>query len=231
MVHLNRPSWCEGLINHACGNRMYLIPTTNSRTKQRSWMYICRTTSFAPSLRCGYARPRMESNKAETAIRRALTLDLEKRLTLNNVVRLAKEAAGGNDVAERRRDLARRRTAVLDRLRRAEGLYLDGKRAATWFATEEERARQILVDIEREDASLPSPVDREQLLATDTLFGELATALPFIGDQALRLMLERLGVAVVVPEGLTIQYTGGATGFIPEPTIVRLSQHRWPLRE
>jgi DNA invertase Pin-like site-specific DNA recombinase len=213
----DRPSWCEGLIVHACGAKMYLADQSHSGSTV--WSYTCGTRGLTRDRHCLYRRARIVPWKVEQAVDEVLAADFAALLPTAVVIERAAAAAGGQDAAIARRSIERKRTRIAERKQRAEKLYLDGLRDSAWLVAEEERADAELAELNAEAAALPAEVDPLAIAATAEHLASMRDALPSLPPAEARLILERIGVVVVAEAGISIRYRPEFARFVEEPAV------------
>lgn len=219
--HDERPSWCEGLVYHSCGQRMYLQPmNTPSDNRAPVWQYVCRSRTVARQHWCTDARPRIVPWKLEPAVRDALAADLSRRYPAEQVIATYRESAGGSDAEQRRAEIAKRRDAIDKRLGRAESLYLNGNRSAAWLVEQERQAGDEMAALAAEEAALPQLADPTAIARADTLFAELDETIAHLPGDTLRGALEECGVVIVSDAGASIRYMPEVAGFFPPPVVI-----------
>jgi DNA invertase Pin-like site-specific DNA recombinase len=199
-------SWLEGLIEHACGGRMYLMPAHGLNRPFFRCYYRSNPRRNLPA--CGVSPQSMAAWMAERAARDQLVADLSGRRTLRDALARARLEARQNRprVDARRRDLLDRHQRLDARRRNAEELYLSGARDRAWFDAQDAVIAVDLAYVERELAALPAAPDPDRVRATWTRLGELEQALRGGPGTRLGPILAELGVAVVGSGGLSIRY-------------------------
>lgn len=215
-------SWCEGLVEHACGRRLYLVPIQGKPRRDGSRViypnFACRLLYEAT--RCGVRPAMISARRLEDAVRLCLAADLAGRLALPEAIACAREAAGGRDVERARRALEERRRRAERRHHRARERWLAGREPLAWMDEEDERYAAELAAIAAELAALPALPDPGQYAAAAARLDALAAALAAASHDALRALLVETGVAVVGPDGVTLRWRPPYREFIPAPARI-----------
>ncbi len=223
-------SYLEGIIEHACGARMYLLP---GHGLTRPFFACAHARRRDRDHDCQVPRPRLSAPMAEAAVSRALLADLAGALSVEEVV-----------AAERRRlarvtPLAeRQRTEAQDRLRRAqerraraEDVYLSGARDRAWWDAQDAQIGTDIAAAERDLAAVPEVVPTATLRDAATLFADVRAAWEQSSPGARHALLRELGVVVVDEDGVRIRYRQPYNRFLRGRTIKPKREARASLAE
>jgi DNA invertase Pin-like site-specific DNA recombinase len=145
-------SWCEGVVRHCCGRRMYLQTV---KTANGVCVYFGCRGAYTKFDLCQEERRFVTATKLEAAVRQGLSADLSSLTTLDDALRRAEERAGGQEIAAARTRLQRRRIALQGQRERAEQLYTTGRRPLAWFDERDAELQASLTAIADELAALP----------------------------------------------------------------------------
>lgn len=215
-------SWLEGLVEHACGTRMYLTRIRGKTRRDGSVDYypnfVCRRSVGVD--RCGIPRIVISRRKLEAAARACLAADLGRVWSLAEAVQHAEQLAGGDDADRRRRAIADQRRLVERRYAKARELYLENEDdLATWRA-EKARYQAEIARLDAEWATVPAAADPDRYRAAAALLDGIGDVLAGVSDHAMRQILEQLGRVRVTPAGVTIVYRAPFGDFIARPMVV-----------
>jgi hypothetical protein len=212
-------SWCEGLIEHACGHRMYLVPIHAPHGKVPC--FRCAGRQLHP--RCRVVHTTVSGKNVEIAARQALIQSLTIADDIERVIREAIDAQKVDGSIDARRSIAKRRAAAEHERSEAEHLLLTGRRDRAWFAAKDDQVSARLAALDTEEASLPAAIPADEIRHRATSIEAVAAELATADDGELcGLVLRELGGVLVVGEG------GVWTRFPPEIEAVLLP--RSPVR-
>lgn len=202
------PSWVDGFVVHACGQRMYAARHDNAGTRHR-WRYRCSDTTPGPNRRadaCPYRPGSMMVNRIEATFARLL---IEALATLHDpetvaaaMERAAADADGDRD-RERRRierriaDVAAQRDRLLD-------LAIAGRVDDELYVQRDADLRDELARLRDELADAPSPVDRDELAARHGVLAHAAMALHTVLNHTpddMPGILHALDVSLIIGDG------------------------------
>lgn len=194
--HKAEPSWLEGLVEHACGAPMYLVPPPGGG---RDRQFRCRLVTRPDLGECAI-RPRLiGASRLEAAARTLLVRFFAKRVTPEQALaRAQREHRQQAPLAERRRhDLAEQRQRLQSRRQRAEELYLSGSRDRPWFDAQDAQISGELAGLDTAIAALPAAVDQGKVLDFGERLLTVAQIIRFAELADLAAALRLLGVIVV----------------------------------
>jgi DNA invertase Pin-like site-specific DNA recombinase len=221
--HPPRPSWVEGLIEHACGRRMYLTMIRGKVRKGDGGLdyypnYVCQRSTGND--RCGIAHLAVSAPKAEAAARACLIADLPAIVTIEQAVAQAERAAGGSVIVKQRAALERRRQQTEKERARARQLWIRGDDdEATWDA-EKRRYADELAAIDAALTALPTMPDRDRYRVAGERLRQFAPVVSDLEPPALRAILDVVGRLVVEPAGITVRYDAPFRDFVARATVV-----------
>jgi hypothetical protein len=203
---------------------MYIAAISNGRVRKRDGAvvkypnFVCgRSTG---NNRCGVAHLVVSAPKLEAAVRSALGTDLAHIATVDDAIRAAESAAGGDETIERRRTLTDRRRVAERRRERARELWLNGDDDLGAWEVEQERYRQAIAEIDRDLAALPTaPNPAAYRAATEQIDG-LAELVAELDGPTLHQLIDTLGVVIVGPGGISLQYRPPFERLIPAPMVI-----------
>lgn len=214
-------SWCEGLVYHSCGLRMYLRAMKRDKLSLPPYPSFGCRSHYSQSIRaCGHPRLSLAQWKLEAAVREAIAVDLEQLVPLEAAIARGIAAAGGDGTTAKRRELAQQRDAVERRYQRVREGWLVSDHGADWLAGETERYRAALAEIDSALAALPvtpDPLTYERCLATLT---SVRDVIAHASDDDLRALLLDAGTIHVSGPGVTIAWRPPVDAFIPCPVTV-----------
>jgi hypothetical protein len=195
-------SWLEGLVQHSCGSRMHL---TVIRKGGRAYPnFVCARSAGVN--RCGQPQVVIAQGKLETLVRAKLAEDFGRVVSVEDAVARAESMAGGDDAENARKALDQRLAKLERRHARARELWLEGG-----DSLEQWKDAKAAYDLERsqidaEIAALPSAPDPDRYRLAAANLTSIAPIIELASGEALRTILERVGVAVVSKDAVTIQY-------------------------
>jgi DNA invertase Pin-like site-specific DNA recombinase len=215
-------SWCEGLIRHGCGRRLYLIPIRGKTRKDGTYdcypNFACR--GLYDVVKCPVRPGLMSAAKVEWAARECLIADLASIDMVSGAIARAETRAGGDDADRARKALADRRALAERRRARARESWMTGlDDLAVWHA-EHERYLAVIAEVDAEAARLPVAPhpDRYRAMAVD--LASFAASIETADDEGLRRALDALGSVVVDGSGVSVCYHPVIEDFIPCPAVV-----------
>lgn len=198
-------SWLEGLVIHGCGRPMYLGP---SRGQGR---LRCAANIGLAVNSCTVRPASAMSARVEHEAWAILVADLEcvRRVPLREILADARRnyqrAQPGNVTAHA--IATGQRDRALDRQRKAEELYLSGRRDRAWFEAEDAKVAVEIANAETILRALPTMPDASALEALWHELRALSLQVPKIERAAARaVLLRRLGVVRVNGHEVTIDY-------------------------
>lgn len=212
-------SWCEGLVYHSCGYRMYLYGIHQHNRPGASVVpsFGCRTAYAQTVQRCGEPRRHLVVSKLERAARACLLADLSGIASLDTALARASATAGGEAVKIAREGLEQRRQLAERRYARVREGWLASDHGPEWLASETENFRRELTGIDTELAALPSPPDPVSYAQIASQLDSAAASIGAFEDDQLRPLMEHLGRIVVTGDGVSIDYNPVYRDFIPHP--------------
>lgn len=215
-------SWLEGLVRHACGERMYLVGTTTPRGTLLP-VFRCKRR-FGPD-RCAHPHGEVSATNLEAAARTALIADRRSVLTAEQVWR-ALQSDGERRRADQRRAMVAKRIAAVEAKRvRAEEMRLSGDRPFSWWVERDRAYAADLAALAAELAGLPDRIDRATIDHTAAILTALPEHPP--SDDVLALSMRELGIVAVVGNGgVVMSYPERLARFFPEPVTVRIYRAR-----
>jgi hypothetical protein len=221
-------SWAEGLVEHACGRRMYLYLIRNRPTAPTpvTASFGCQGAFSGSTARCELPRRHLVAWKLEPAIRECLAADLAALLSMEDATARAHAVAGGDEAAKVRKALAARQRMAEHRHTRARERWLAGREPLAWMDEEDARLDAELAAIATERATLPAEPDANRFAATAARLGQAREAMAFASDDELRDVLEPLGRAVVSESGVQIRWFDPFATFISEPHVAMVPHWR-----
>lgn len=211
-----RDSWLEGLVDHACGSRMYFQRYTG-HSAGHGGMFVCRHYASPP--RCTLPRTIIGKDLLETAVRQCLLTDLRARRTPTEATRIAQERAGGAQAVRSRAAIDKRLRAAQARWERYDGRFGAGKISGDRMDEEDALLAVAKAEHARAIANLPAPPDPlviERL--ADRLHG-IASVIARASDARLSALLDELGRVVVSCAGVRIAYVPAVEPLIESHTI------------
>lgn len=207
--------WLEGLVRHACGQRMYFAPRSNGLGG-----YQCLTARRVRSVHCGIARPSIAISLIDPAVRHALALDLAGVTPAPEALRIAQDLAGGSKASTARAMLDRRLAAAEARWLRNHERFSDGKLPPTVMDQEDVRLELERSAIAQEIAVLPQAPNPVEIGRVSRVLESLAETIPTMSDAELRLALLDLGHVEVGPDGVTMRYSIDPFGVFLAPATI-----------
>jgi DNA invertase Pin-like site-specific DNA recombinase len=214
-------TWIQGLVDHACGSKMWLVAsgTVDGSTRRKPY-FTCGKHAQPAAHRCREPRAQIRAEPVERAALLCLAADLAGLPPSLDAALAAHAAALGQpDALDRRAELERRRDHLRASIARAEELVIGGLRDAAWFRAQDGRLQADLAAVDAELASLteiPKPADVAPAFAR---VRELAAALPLLGDDARRRLLLALG-RIRWDGSVRIVYAPDYRPLIPQPTVI-----------
>lgn len=211
--HNGRPShpW-EGVIVHSCSRRMYY------QYDRRSGGGSFRCSGHYDRT-CTDPRPVVGGTILSTAIRRALSLDLEHVEMPLRAHENAQDALGGREAVKRRAALERRERDARARWQRAYDRYAVGKIDGHVMDDEDARLAEALASIAHDREHLPQPISLETLTAAAESLVTVRDVIASATDHELRRFVESVGVVTVSSDGARIAYTGAIAHLITAHTV------------
>ena len=216
-------SWCEGLIRHGCGRRLYLIPIKGKRRRDGSRTlypnFACR--GIYDVEKCPVKPGMMSAAKVESASRACLVADLASIEVTDVAFLRAERAAGGASVAAARRDLADRRATAERRRLRARESWMAGLDDISVWQDEHARYLAAIAEIDAESVRLPAAPSPDRYRAVGAELASLAALIDLADDAALGRALDQLGIVIIDGHGVSIRYHPVIADFISVPAVVR----------
>lgn len=214
-----RESWLEGLVVHACGQRMYYQRYTG-RSEGHGGMFGCRTTWEPPAGRCGLGRRIIGATLLERVVLDCLARDLGARRSPSDAVALAQELAGGKAATRARKRLDDALQAAKARWTRNHDRFSQGKLPPDVMDAEDARLAQAEADHAAAVAALPPPPDGAAIAALCAQLAALADLVPRMTGDELRAALDALGTVVVSDAGVSITYHVDEHGYVLSPSVI-----------
>lgn len=213
-------SWLEGLVTHSCQARMHLTVIQGKRDKAgvRRGLYpnfVCARSSGVN--RCGEPQIVISQPRLEALVRARLAQDFAGAVSIREALDLAAAKAGGDSVDRARKSLEQQRRALDRRHERARELWLEGGDSLEQWRTEKQRYDAAIERIDREAASLPVAPDPDQYREAAHQLTSLATIIELASGDALRTVLERIGLVIVSKDAVRIDYRAPFCDFIGVP--------------
>lgn len=209
-------SWCEGLVRHVCGHRMYL------QVNRRGHRYFgCRGAYLRFAL-CREERRFLMVAKVERASRLCLANDLRALLSLDQAIERAKHIVGGDRVQRERNRLSRLRGETRDRRDRAEHLYTTGRRCLSWLDGEDVEIQAALAQIDQALVALPEWPERDRFAQVHDQLTSFAAVVLNAPDDAVRAFLHEVGEIEVSADGVRINYYPPWRNFMPVGNTVSI---------
>lgn len=214
-------SWVQGLVDHACGSKMWLVATgtMNGATPRKPYL-VCGKHAHPSAHRCPEPKKQIRLEPVERAALLCLAADLASLPPSLDAALAAHAAAMGQpDALDRRAELERRRDHLRASIARAEELVIGGLRDASWFRDQDGRLQADLAAVDAElDAltAIPTPAEIAPAFAR---VRELAAALPLLGNDARRKLLLALG-RIRWDGSVRIVYAPEYRPLIPRPTVI-----------
>lgn len=228
--HPGLVSWCEGLVEHSCGRRMYLSGIDRTDGNPATPSFGCGASYGAHTVRCLEPRRHIIVEYLETATRNALLADLSRVSSLSDAVAWANEAAGGRTADRARKALIAREETARDRHARHYEYWLSRKKKLplAWMDAKDAELDRELAAIERDRAALPEPADVTSFAETAELLHGVATSVALASAEGMQRILMTLGIAVVTLDGVQIRYRPEIRPFIPSPALTPAGRYRKP---
>lgn len=212
-------SWCEGLVYHSCGHRMYLYGIHKHNKPGLIPSFGCRTAYAQSVQRCGERRRHIVASKLERAARECLLHDLANHDALDIAIERAVATAGGATVKSARELLEQRRLAAERRYERVREGWLASDHGPEWLAKETEQFRRELAVIDAELAQLPAPPDPQTYATVAQQLREAAASIALFDGDQLRPLVEQLGRIEVGDLGVSLDYAPIVRDFVPAPHL------------
>jgi hypothetical protein len=201
---------------------MYLIAITGKPrrdgSRRRYPNFVCRQ-SYEP-VKCEVRPSVLSAGKLEAAVRACLLTDLTAAESLTAAIARAQAAAGGDATLRARQALDDRRRIATHRHERARERWLAGREPLAWMDYEDERYQTAMAEIEVGLAHLPAPPDPARYAELATALGSLGALLAHASGEALRHVLDEVGIALVDGVGVRICYHPGYRDFVPAPVFI-----------
>lgn len=205
----------EGLVEHGCGQPMYLFLRRPPARDFYRCRLACRGGVNAAQVPCAISPRSVVAARLEVMIWEAITADLRRLRPPRTIIAEAKRAYArmttGDRAEQRAAAEALRRRALAERERVAE-LYISGAYDRTWFDARDARALTMLHDAECQLATLPAAPDAAEIEAEWETLRDLRAALRDYGPAERGQVLRTLGIAVVHPAGVPLMGRGGGRG-------------------
>lgn len=214
-------SWCEGLVYHSCGHRMYLygIHQHNRPGSRTIPSFGCRSAYAQTVNRCGKPRRHIVASKLEAAVRNCLLADLPGIAPLDTAIQRASDASGGDSVQAERQRLEQKRAQAERRYERVREGWLASDRGADWLASETEQFRRDLAAIDDEIARLPAPPDPAVYARIADALASVHETIDTLDGPELRALVEQLGTIRVSGDGVSIAYAPVYRDFLAAPHV------------
>lgn len=206
-------SWLRGLVYHGCGKRM-TNDTSNHPSGNRYLSFTCQDRSCSVRPRKGSAR------KVEAAATECLLTDLASLLRPADALKAWSVAHDGSGVARKRATLERERDRIAETHRRAESLYLAGRRDASWLAEQDEQYKARTREIADALAALDIPPDLTRLSGMHALAQSARAAWAELPLGARATIMRQLGTVVMCGDMLSIRYGDDMSPLVPCPTRI-----------
>lgn len=196
-------SWLEGMVVHACGQRMYYQAYTG-HSRGHGGSFVCAGQWDGT---CGLGRRIVGARLLERAAVAALTADLGARpLDPVSAIERAQERAGGSSAVRARLALDKRADAATARHARMLDRFGDGRLPAATMDAEDARLAETRAEIARERAALPQPPDAGAIARAAATLATVADLLAAMTGDELRALLADLGTLTVSDAGVCVRY-------------------------
>jgi hypothetical protein len=188
-------SWVQGLVDHSCGAKMWLITATaTDRHGQRRYYLDCGNHARAAAKRCTEPRMQVRLEPIERAAAVCLATDLAALpASLDDALAAHAAALGKPDALVRRAELERRRDHLRASITRAEELVISGLRDAAWFRDQDARLQADLAGVDAELKVLTDIPVATDLAPAFRHLRELAATVPQLSNSARRRLLMAVG--------------------------------------
>jgi len=219
---VERSSWLEGLVRHACGRSMWLT----FRAGQPRFACPLRQKATAASRRaCPHAASsRIAAYALEHAARMCLAADLSSRFqTANEVIDARGRVLGESSVINERELLARQREKVRFKMAKSEEFVYEGLRDNAWLRERTIEHLEELRQIDERIASLAAIPDAAAIAPYVDALNSVADAVPLMSDDALRDLLSAVGHLRIADGIAQVVYVAPYTLVIPNPARVRFA--------
>lgn len=208
-------SWLDGLIEHACGQAMYINqPGQSSYGAYLRCRDSGRSSRFGavPVAPCPYTPRQVRLDRIEPLVWDAVIATLEALLDPEAIVADAQRRFRQSmpTVEAAHREAAGRKQRAVERRNRFLGLYGDGVVSRAELDVELARASAELADAERYLDRLPTLPDEAAIRERWSTLHDLASIASEIPDDRRANVLRALGVAIVAPAGVKLAGKGGA---------------------
>ena len=215
-------SWCEGLVYHSCGRRMYLYGIQRrSPTRSPIPSFGCQLSYGASTRRCTEDRRHIVVAKVEAAARACLVRDLASVAPLSDAIARAQEAAGGKEAARARKAIEDRRQFAQRRHDRALEYWLSRreKLSLQWMDEKDQELEREIQEIDRDLAALPVEPDTSRYKEMSEQLEGIAPLVDVASPAALREIALKLGRIIVSGAGVRFEYRPEIRPFIPSPHL------------
>ncbi len=221
-AHEDRKSWVQGLVKHGCGLRMWYVHTVgpyNGYTQKPG--LLCASGARPSAVKCTLSRKHVRLHPVETAAEMCLVHDLGAiPATVQAVIERHLTVTGAPGTIARRADLERQRDHIRASIKRAEGMVVSGLRDHTWFTEQDLELQTQLLRLTSAIAELETIPDVNQLAPLHASILSARDAIPLLTDEQKFEFLAGLGMIVVAPEGIHIDYNSTVRPLFPSPVAV-----------
>lgn len=230
-AHADQVTWIQGLVDHACGAKMWIVAHgTPGKGLRRKPYFTCGMHSHPTAHRCKEPRAQIRAEPIERAAALCLAADLAALPpSVDDAIAAHLAARGAPDALSRRAELERQRERVRGAIARAEELVIDHQlRDAVWFRAQLARLEPELAAIDADLAALTDVPVAAELAPAFARLRDLAASVPLMSDAGRRRLLMALG-RVRWDGSVRIDYAAEFAPFFPRPTVI--TPRYWPGRD
>lgn len=187
-------SWVQGLVDHACGAKMWIVSGRMGAHGERLRYLDCGNHGRPTLKRCQHPRQLVSLEPIERAAAACLAADLANLPPSLDAALAAHAAALGKpDALTRRADLERQRDHLRASITRAEDLVIGGLRDAAWFREQDARLQADLTAVDAALAALTDVPAAADIAPAFQQVRDLAAAVPLMRDETRRRVMLALG--------------------------------------
>lgn len=211
-------SWLEGLVQHSCGARMYLMRLQHHRDRTHYTSHFACRTSYQ-AVKCDEPRRHISKKKLETAVMACLTADIAHLIPLQDALSAAERDVGGREGKDTYNRLQQRRAAIVRRYERVRDSWAAGIESLQWLQDAQAQRDTQLAEVDAQIVRLPQPPDPVVFERVHAMLMDASTVLTMASDDALSALLASLGSVVVSGDGVRIAYRPEVARFVVDPHV------------